>query len=40
MIPVVIAILGLFGSTLTYYFTKKQQRESQCRKLRQEYWDC
>ena len=38
MVPVVIAVIGLFGSLLTYYFTKKLELEAEQRKLKQEYY--
>jgi len=38
MIPIIIAVIGLFGSLLTYYFTKKLELEAEQRKLKQEYY--
>lgn len=38
MIPIIIAVMGLSGSLLTYYFTKKRELEAEQRKLKQEYY--
>lgn len=38
MTPIIIAVMGLFGSLLTYYFTKKRELEAEQRKLKQEYY--
>ncbi|NLO91207.1 MAG: hypothetical protein GX410_04360 [Elusimicrobia bacterium] len=39
MVTVCVAIIGLLGSCLTYYFTKKQQLELEQRKLKQAYYE-
>jgi len=38
MIPIIIAIIGLLGSLLTYYFTKRKELAAEQRKLKQEYY--
>ncbi len=34
----ITALVGILGSFITYYLTKKQQRESEERKIKQEYY--